>query len=183
MAAFSPPCLPPSAGLPSAAVLARVCPVQWAEEAAAARWGVKSLTLRHQGPPGLPRRVPPRRWWTRQTLSAPPRPRSRLPPSWRTACVPVSTQPTRRAPRCSWVSRSCTQQKSTGAAFLSECDNLLISTNSLHSVNHHSTATRGKICSNYPSTVFKNAFFSSSAQLFTSQQAWRSPDLWGPCNI
>lgn len=120
------PCLPPStsAGLLLAPALAPVCPAQWAEEeeeeAAAARWGTKSLTLRLQGPPGLLRRVPPRRWWTRQTLSAPPRPRSLPLPSWRTACVPVSTRSTRRAPQCSWVSRSCTQRKCTAPAFLSQ---------------------------------------------------------------
>lgn len=58
--------------------------------------------------------------------------------------------------------------------FMCECDNLLISTNSLHSMNQHSTAKRGKICSNYPSSVFKNAFFSSCAQLATGLKESRS---------
>lgn len=135
-----PPHPPPSAGLRLPPALAPVCPVRWAEEeeeVAAVRWGTKSQTRRLQAPRGLLPHVPPRRWWTQQTPSAPPRPRSLLLPSWRTACAPVSTQSTRHAPQCSWVSRSCTQLKYTGAAFYLflyfkiQSDMLLISTSSL----------------------------------------------------
>lgn len=141
MAALYPPLPSPApAGLRLAPALAPVCPVRWAEEeVAAARWGTRSQTRRLQAPRGLLRHDPARRWWPRQTPSAPPRPRSLLLPSWRTACGPVSTQSTRHAPQCSWVSRSCTQPEYTGAAFFIylffQSDMLLISTNSLFSKN------------------------------------------------